>query len=54
MNQLLESRKTETTRKLRQGTYKAVNSYIDEGVGKLVREVLFIAEVGCRMFGLFE
>ena len=45
MGQMLKSKKTEITEKLRQEINKVVNRYIDTGVAELVPGVLFIDEV---------
>ncbi|XP_048566704.1 ruvB-like protein 1 [Triticum urartu] len=45
MGQMMKSRKTEITEKLRQEINKVVNRYIDEGIAELVPGVLFIDEV---------
>ncbi|KAJ6803510.1 uncharacterized protein M6B38_291385 [Iris pallida] len=45
MGQMMKSRKTEITDKLRQEINKVVNKYIDEGIAELVPGVLFIDEV---------
>uniref|UniRef100_A0A453DU93 RuvB-like helicase n=1 Tax=Aegilops tauschii subsp. strangulata TaxID=200361 RepID=A0A453DU93_AEGTS len=44
MGQMMKSRKTEITEKLRQEINKVVNRYIDEGIAELVPGVLFIDE----------
>ncbi|RZF35159.1 hypothetical protein LSTR_LSTR007861 [Laodelphax striatellus] len=45
MGQLMKSKKTEITDKLRKEINKVVNKYIDEGIAELVPGVLFIDEV---------
>eukprot|EP00892_Ulva_mutabilis_P005955 jgi/Ulvmu1/3731/UM173_0004.1 len=45
MGQILKTKKTEITDKLRQEINKVVNRYIDQGVAELVPGVLFIDEV---------
>jgi len=45
MGQMMKSKKTEITEKLRQEINKVVNRYIDQGVAELVPGVLFIDEV---------
>jgi len=45
MGQLMRSKKTEITEKLRAEINKVVNRYIDQGVAELVPGVLFIDEV---------
>jgi RuvB-like protein 1 (pontin 52) len=45
MGQLMRSKKTEITEKLRTEINKVVNRYIDQGVAELVPGVLFIDEV---------
>ena len=45
MGQMMKSKKTEITEKLRQEINKVVNRYIDTGVAELVPGVLFIDEV---------
>jgi RuvB-like protein 1 (pontin 52) len=45
MGQIMKTRKTEITEKLRQEINKVVNRYIDQGVAELVPGVLFIDEV---------
>jgi len=45
MVQLMKSRKTEVTEKLRTEINKVVNRYIDQGIAELVPGVLFIDEV---------
>uniref|UniRef100_A0A1B6E6I5 RuvB-like helicase n=1 Tax=Clastoptera arizonana TaxID=38151 RepID=A0A1B6E6I5_9HEMI len=45
MGQLLKSKKTEITDKLRKEVNKVVNKYIDQGIAELVPGVLFIDEV---------
>ncbi|XP_039301491.1 ruvB-like helicase 1 [Nilaparvata lugens] len=45
MGQLMKSKKTEITDKLRKEINKVVNKYIDDGVAELVPGVLFIDEV---------
>jgi DNA helicase TIP49 (TBP-interacting protein) len=45
MGQILKTKKTEITEKLRQEINKVVNRYIDQGVAELVPGVLFIDEV---------
>ncbi|XP_059278496.1 ruvB-like protein 1 [Lycium ferocissimum] len=45
MGQMMKSRKTEITDKLRQEINKFVNRYVDKGVAELVPGVLFIDEV---------
>merc|ERR1711908_25312 len=45
MGQLMKSRKTEVTEKLRLEINKVVNRYIDQGIAELVPGVLFIDEV---------
>jgi hypothetical protein len=51
MNQLLKSKKTETTKKLRQEIHKAVDSYIDE---EMFVKCCSIMKFISRMFRLFE
>jgi RuvB-like protein 1 (pontin 52) len=46
MGQMMKSKKTEITEKLRAEINKVVNRYIDQGVAELVPGVLFIDEVG--------
>lgn len=45
MGQLMKSKKTEITDKLRKEINKVVNKYIDQGIAELVPGVLFIDEV---------
>ncbi|KAK7595457.1 hypothetical protein V9T40_013282 [Parthenolecanium corni] len=45
MGQLMKSKKTEITDKLRKEINKIVNKYIDEGIAELVPGVLFIDEI---------
>jgi len=45
MGQLMKSKKTEITEKLRTEINKVVNRYIDQGIAELVPGVLFIDEV---------
>ncbi|EEB09174.1 AAA family ATPase Rvb1 [Schizosaccharomyces japonicus yFS275] len=45
MGQLMKSRKTEITDKLRQEINKVVNKFIDQGIAELIPGVLFIDEV---------
>lgn len=45
MGQMMKSKKTEITEKLRSEINKVVNRYIDQGVAELVPGVLFIDEV---------
>merc|ERR1712100_806288 len=45
MGQLMKSKKTEITEKLRGEINKVVNKYIDQGVAELVPGVLFVDEV---------
>ncbi|KAL1137641.1 hypothetical protein AAG570_009337 [Ranatra chinensis] len=45
MGQLIKSKKTEITDKLRTEINKVVNSYIDQGIAELVPGVLFIDEI---------
>mmetsp|Transcript_38828 Transcript_38828/g.123446 ORF Transcript_38828/g.123446 Transcript_38828/m.123446 type:complete len:200 (-) Transcript_38828:173-772(-) len=45
MGQMMKSKKTEITEKLRQEINKVVNRYIDQGVAELVPGVLFVDEV---------
>ena len=45
MGQIMKTKKTEITEKLRQEINKVVNRYIDQGVAELVPGVLFIDEV---------
>ena len=45
MGQMMKTKKTEITEKLRQEINKVVNRYIDQGVAELVPGVLFIDEV---------
>eukprot|EP00940_MAST-03C_sp_MAST-3C-sp2_P002466 g2466.t1 len=45
MGQLMKSKKTEITEKLRTEINKVVNKYIDQGIAELVPGVLFIDEV---------
>ncbi|CAM9362762.1 unnamed protein product, partial [Discosporangium mesarthrocarpum] len=45
MGQLMKSKKTEITEKLRTEINKVVNRYIDQGVAELVPGVLFVDEV---------
>lgn len=45
MGQLMKSKKTEITEKLRMEINKVVNKYIDQGIAELVPGVLFIDEV---------
>merc|ERR1712167_216133 len=45
MGQLMKSKKTEITEKLRKEINKVVNKYIDQGVAELVPGVLFVDEV---------
>jgi len=45
MNQLIKSKKTEITEKLRKEVNRIVNKYIEQGVAELVPGVLFIDEV---------
>ena len=46
MGNLMKSKKTEVTEKLRLEINKIVNKYIDDGVAELIPGVLFIDEVG--------
>ena len=45
MGQIMKTKKTEITEKLRQEINKVVNRYIDQGVAELVPGVLFVDEV---------
>ncbi|MDP2437151.1 MAG: RuvB-like domain-containing protein [archaeon] len=45
MNQLVKSKKTEITEKLRSEVNRLVNKYIEDGIAELVPGVLFIDEV---------
>lgn len=53
MGQLLKSKKTEITEKLRQEVNKVVAKYIDQGVAELVPGVLFIDEVNMLDIEIF-
>jgi RuvB-like protein 1 (pontin 52) len=50
MGQMIKSKKTEITEKLRGEINKVVNRYIDQGVAELVPGVLFIDE--CHMLDI--